>query len=87
LRRSHNITSATDNNTGDYTFNLTTALSDANYTITTGGQNIIGDGSFGRLVSVTQTPATTAFRVQCFLTSTLAAADIDSAMVNVFGDM
>jgi len=32
IRASFNVTSITDNNTGDYTVNFTTAMSDANYT-------------------------------------------------------
>jgi len=35
IRGSGNVTSITDNGTGDYTVNFTTAMSDANYAITT----------------------------------------------------
>jgi hypothetical protein len=34
IRASFNVTSITDNGTGDYTLNFTTALQDANYSIT-----------------------------------------------------
>ena len=38
IRASGNVSSITDNGTGDYTVNFTTAMSDANYTYTAGGQ-------------------------------------------------
>lgn len=37
IRAAYNVTSITDNGTGDYTLNFTTALSDANYSV--GGTN------------------------------------------------
>jgi hypothetical protein len=44
IRASYNVSSITDNNTGDYTVNFTTALADANYSITAsaGGGNLTG---------------------------------------------
>ena len=36
IRASGNVSSITDNGTGDYTVNFTTAMSDANYTAVTG---------------------------------------------------
>jgi hypothetical protein len=40
IRASYNVTSITDNGTGDYTVNFTTALTDANYAVT-------GNAGFG----------------------------------------
>jgi uncharacterized protein (AIM24 family) len=37
IRASGNVTSITDNGTGDYTVNFTTAMPDANYSVTTSG--------------------------------------------------
>ena len=37
IRASFNVSSITDNGTGDYTVNFTTALADANYAATIGG--------------------------------------------------
>jgi len=37
IRASYNVSSITDNGTGDYTVNFTTAMSDTNYSVTTGG--------------------------------------------------
>jgi hypothetical protein len=44
IRASGNVSSITDNGTGDYTVNFTTAISDANYSVTAalGGSTIIG---------------------------------------------
>jgi len=38
IRASGNVSSITDNGTGQYTVNFTTAMSDANYAICTGGK-------------------------------------------------
>jgi len=40
IRASYNVSSITDNGTGDYTVNFTTALADANYSVVVTG----GDG-------------------------------------------
>ena len=45
IRASGNVTSITDNGTGDYTVNFTTALPDANYAaVMTGGEGSAGSG-------------------------------------------
>ena len=36
IRASNNVASVTDNGTGDYTANFTSAITDANYAVTTG---------------------------------------------------
>ena len=45
IRTSFNVTSITDNNTGDYTVNFTTAISDANYAVTGSASNNASSGS------------------------------------------
>ena len=58
IRAAYNVTSITDNGTGDYTLNFTTALPDANYAavLTVGGSGlssgVTGEGS-GTLRSTT----------------------------------
>jgi hypothetical protein len=42
IRASFNVSSITDNGTGDYTVNFTTAMSDANYSAVTDGQIVSG---------------------------------------------
>lgn len=46
IRSSYNVSSITDNGTGDYTVNFTTALEDADYAVC-GAQG--GDGDVGRV--------------------------------------
>ena len=89
---SGNVTSITDNGVGDYTVNFTTALSDANYTITTCAQlstassatRVLGlyatatDGSTG----VTKT--TSAVRLACQVSTTAAAIDMVFNGVAIF---
>ena len=44
IRASYNVSSITDNGTGDYTVNFTTALADANYSVMSSAE---GSGSVG----------------------------------------
>jgi hypothetical protein len=47
IRAQFNVSSITDNGTGDYTVNFSNALSDTNYTFTSGGHNTgAGDGGW-----------------------------------------
>jgi hypothetical protein len=84
IRASGNVTSITDNGTGDYTVNFTTAMPDTNYAVVgtskivggTGGQNIrIHNDAYATAVT------TTAVKVQT--TSSANAATADSEMVNI----
>jgi hypothetical protein len=45
IRASGNVSSITDNGTGDYTVNFTTAMADANYCYVATGNNITGIGN------------------------------------------
>lgn len=45
IRASGNVTSITDNGTGDYTVNFTTAMPDANYAVTGSASNNASSGS------------------------------------------
>jgi len=47
IRASGNVTSITDNGTGDYTVNFTTAMSDANYSAVFGGKYSSGQANQG----------------------------------------
>jgi len=61
IRASYNVGSITKNSTGNYTVNLTNAMSDANYSIsTTGWANI---GVLARFSQVAGTPTTSSFIV------------------------
>jgi len=81
IRGSGNVTSITDNNTGDYTVNITTALADANYAIATG----VGNASVGneRMIAPNDfaVPTSTACRVG---TRSNSGSVADSAHVELF---
>ena len=79
IRASGNVSSITDNGTGDYTVNFTTAMVDANYAFTISGyQNTTGGGSIA--YGTGQTYTTSAVRVK---TINLGTADLDMQNVSV----
>ena len=63
IRASGNVSSITDNGTGDYTVNFTTAMPDANYAYS--GNANIGTGNYNLILSPNRTtsPSTSAFRI------------------------
>lgn len=65
IRASLNVSSITDNGTGDYTINFTTAMSDANYAVSLGPTiRAGGDGnSIPRFYTDGTAATTTSFRV------------------------
>ena len=73
IRASANVTSITDNGVGDYTLNITTALSDANYAV-------VGSAENGRILqnNTSRTNTTTAVNV---LTRNVADSNADSSVV------
>lgn len=80
IRASGNVTSITDNGTGDYTVNFTTAMPDRNYAVTVGnGRN---DSAYVTLGSTT-TPTTSAYRLTTW-NGFSAQADGSEVYVAVF---
>ena len=77
IRASGNVSSITDNNTGDYTVNFTTAMPDANYSCVLSGALTNSYTVTGR--SETTAPTTTAFRLGTFNASQIAG---DPSFVN-----
>lgn len=71
IRASGNVTSITDNGTGDYTVNFTNAMPDANYSVSLACQFV--SNSFG--TSIEATPATGSVRVGTRNTATGTAFD------------
>ncbi len=65
IRASGNVSSITDNGTGDYTVNFTTAMPDANYSFNvTGGPASIASGNQTWMSqNATTNPTTTSFRI------------------------
>lgn len=83
IRGSGNVTSITDNGTGDYTVNFTTAMPDANYGFALSCQ---GSGAGNTAVVIEQNPAsaptTSALRV--LLKQAAASLDRDYVCVSIF---
>jgi hypothetical protein len=63
IRAAGNVSSITDNGTGDYTVNFSTAFADANYCVVTGGTRSDGLQSTILGLITTTAPSTTVARV------------------------
>lgn len=82
IRASFNVSSITDNGTGDYTVNFTTALPDANYSSVATAAT---DNATPTITSVQGTnTAQTTNSVRFYVSSTTAAADRSLVNVSVF---
>jgi hypothetical protein len=82
IRASGNVSSITDNGTGDYTVNFTTAMSDANYSINATGE--ITSGTNYSVIQVSSTtPTTSAARITSVTQSGGAPTLFDTARVSV----
>lgn len=55
IRASYNVSSITDNGTGDYTINLTNALADANYSCSISCGVNSSDGNYANQISLNST--------------------------------
>jgi hypothetical protein len=88
IRASFNVTSITDNGTGVYTVNFTTALVDANYAAsvsarTVSGSNVTGVAAECASPFGTAVRTTTALKI-VVMDSVSAAVDSDSVSVTIF---
>lgn len=79
IRASGNVTSITDNGTGDYTVNITTAMPDANYSVAgvSGGTSGVAF-----MISAEQATARTTTAVRLYV-ATSAGSLADAAQVNI----
>jgi hypothetical protein len=82
IRASGNVTSITDNGTGDYTVNFTTAMPDANYAITA----MCGDFSTGvsaitSILGDTSSVSVSACRMKVNLTNATTNISYDASVV------
>jgi hypothetical protein len=69
-RGSGNVLSITDNGTGDYTINFTTAMPDANYSVSSTGPSIANSGGAFQVAQNTATaPTASAYRINVQSTS------------------
>jgi hypothetical protein len=85
IRSSYNVSSITDNGTGDYTVNFATALSDANYAVIGCSSNtVLGNAGSVMLPKIY---ATTSIRVQTgYITNTSVIVDEPINTLAVFGN-
>lgn len=88
IRASYNVSSITDNGTGDYTVNFTTAMADANYSMTAScsyrGANAYNSAHiFTNASGTIVAPTTTAARLQ-LSSVTLGSADSEYVTVAIF---
>ena len=87
IRASGNVSSITDNNVGDYTVNFTTAMSDANFSVSIAGSlqdNTVGSGNVLTQLSRATTPlTTTSARFLCSQSSIATGNTLDLPTVTV----
>jgi hypothetical protein len=80
IRGSGNVSSITDNGTGDYTVNFTTAMPDANYTVPMSAEGV---GASGPLIAAPKTSGTYTTSAVLINTMNFAGAFVDSQKVSV----
>ena len=86
IRASYNVSSITDNGTGDYTVNFVTALADANYNYVCNGS--LGDGTANNLVLIAggyrgTAPAAGSLRINTTYISAGAYTNYDAGIATV----
>jgi hypothetical protein len=84
IRASFNVTSITDNGTGNYTINFTSALADANYAVSTGGcylDNNTVERNFG---VTTESFATSSVKILSADMTTGSALDVAIVSASIF---
>ena len=88
IRDAFNVSSVTDNGSGDYTVTFSNAMSNANYCVTLGVKSPdTTDRIYATLGNSNQSdPSTTAFTILCERTSTGTDTDGKYVMASVFGD-
>jgi hypothetical protein len=85
IRASGNVSSITDNGTGNYTVNFTNAMPDANYCCLFSTGNDSGSGGNGLWATrVGASRSTTGIQVLCGRPDTGALADASDANISVF---
>ena len=85
IRAQYNVSSITDNGTGDYTVNFATALADANYAVN-GLCSMQGTGYFSKTVCTRDDvpPTTSGCRVSTLVDGTTAFEDRAHVYVSIF---
>lgn len=81
IRASFNVTSITDNGTGDYTVNFTTAMADANYAAVGMSRRSAGadpNSGYGAIVSISASTAPTASAIRVWTIGVQASSTASS---------
>ena len=88
IRDSFNVSTLTDNGTGDYTISFTTAMANTNYAVATTqpAQHNFTQAILGVEQDHTNAFATGSIRVQSVKTGNNSAVDRDVQCVVIFGD-
>lgn len=92
IRASGNVSSITDNGTGDYTVNFTTAMPDANYAVAFSGMPVTSPSDtravtttiYGAYNTGPTTMTTTALRLQTSGTSITQPLDVHTICASIF---
>jgi len=86
IRASGNVSSITDNGTGNYTMNFSTALLDANYSVGTETVNTsAGNNAFVReSASSRATRTTSAYQISIVQTANYGLTDCEYVCVSIF---
>ena len=86
IRASYNVSSITDNGTGDYTVNFTNALPDANYAVVVACREDFTNNTAGSMVASLQRfqQTTTATRVNSFVTTNGTRLDVVEYCAAIF---
>tara|TARA_Y100001938_G_scaffold101899_1_gene139236 strand:- start:33 stop:464 length:432 start_codon:yes stop_codon:yes gene_type:complete len=85
IRDDNNVSSLTDNNTGNYTINLTNSFSDTNYNAT--GLTGTGGALMNISVNTTVTMTSSAFSVFTGLSYNSSTGDCDFVYLTFHGDL
>jgi len=84
IRASGNVSSITDNGTGDYTVNFTTAMPDANYSAVVSAGRTDSINGVGTLNPSSAIPTTTALRVITIRPTLSDSFDMQYVCVSIF---
>lgn len=82
---SFNVTSVTDNGTGDYTVTFTNAMADTNYAVALSAASDTTGGSQNRRIPSPRTKATTSHRMSCNAVSNNDNKDCVQVSMVIFG--
>tara|TARA_R100000353_G_scaffold36204_1_gene28939 strand:+ start:170 stop:568 length:399 start_codon:yes stop_codon:yes gene_type:complete len=88
IRDSFNISSITDNSTGDFTINITTAMANVNYSVTGGIGTTTGNNCFLFVLTEQNTAkSTTVFRINTLGSNTyILSTDPEHCFIAIHGD-